>query len=199
MSNAVNTKTLTEETLENVQRHLYLTSVANPAVAKVVDVKSVKEKDPVFFANVKVDDVLLVVDSKAILYRPDTDIIINVAPVTIQQKQEVQKQEKRKQKPDYRTMELNWQVDVLNGSNDVKAVAKIQSSVKTFNRSLSPKDIGIANRNFMETVVYDNSSNPVGVKELATFLGYKYEKGLPDGIKTSADVLIVAGFDRFKP
>ena len=52
-----------------------------PAIATIVDVDKLKADNPEFYANAENGDKILVYSNRAILYDPDTDKILNVAPI----------------------------------------------------------------------------------------------------------------------
>lgn len=66
---------------EKVGVHILLPSDEDPAIATIIDISKLKEQNPDFYANAENGDKLLVYSNKAILYDPDGDIILNVAPI----------------------------------------------------------------------------------------------------------------------
>jgi flagellar basal body-associated protein FliL len=52
-----------------------------PAIATIIDINKLKEQNPEFYANAENGDKLLVYSNKAILYDPEGDKILNVAPI----------------------------------------------------------------------------------------------------------------------
>lgn len=53
----------------------------NPDIATISDVKSLKESDSEFYKDSKDGDQLILYTSKAIIFREDQNIIVNVAPI----------------------------------------------------------------------------------------------------------------------
>lgn len=72
-----------KEVIEKVRRHIDIPTDPQPTVATIVDVERLREASP-FYAKADNGDHLVVTQNRAILYDPDRDIIIDVAPVTIQ-------------------------------------------------------------------------------------------------------------------
>ncbi|MBN1915582.1 hypothetical protein JW796_01125 [Candidatus Dojkabacteria bacterium] len=63
-----------------VEKHILLPD-EEPGIATVVDVDKLRESNPEFYADAKNGHKLLVYKNKAILYDPEKDRIVNVAPV----------------------------------------------------------------------------------------------------------------------
>lgn len=70
-----------EQTIKMVSKHLVLPTNENPTMATVSDPE--KLKDQPFFANAKKGDKVLIYanSQKAILYDPEADRIVEVAPI----------------------------------------------------------------------------------------------------------------------
>jgi hypothetical protein len=66
-----------------VREHFYIPAEVEPTVALIVDAEKLRDQNA-FYALAENSDYLLITNDKAILYRPSTDMILNVAPVTIQ-------------------------------------------------------------------------------------------------------------------
>jgi type IV secretory pathway VirB10-like protein len=73
-------KKKTQEVTTAVQKIMELPE-GEPQVAQVADVEAIKKTQP-FFAKAQNGDMVLVYASQAIIYRPSTNKIINVGPVT---------------------------------------------------------------------------------------------------------------------
>jgi len=73
------------EVVKKVGRHILLPTGEQPTLASITDVNKVKGQP--FFANAQNGDKVLVYTQarKAFLYRPDKDIIIEVAPLNVGQ------------------------------------------------------------------------------------------------------------------
>ncbi len=72
-----------KQIIDKVKKHIILPDNVEPTVATIVDVKTLKSRNE-FYKNAKNGDNLIVTPTRAILYDPDRDIIIDVVPVQIQ-------------------------------------------------------------------------------------------------------------------
>ena len=69
--------------IEKVRKHMNIPTDVEPTVATIVDVDALKSRNE-FYANAKNGDHLIVTPTRAILYDPDTDMILDVVPVQLQ-------------------------------------------------------------------------------------------------------------------
>ena len=69
--------------VEKVKKHMSIDSSIEPTVATIVDVNALKSRNE-FYKNAKNGDYLIVTPTRAILYNPDTDMILDVVPVQLQ-------------------------------------------------------------------------------------------------------------------
>ena len=72
-----------KEIIGKVRRHMEIPTNPEPTVATIVDINALKSKND-FYANAKNGDNLIVTPTRAILYDPVKDIIIDVVPVELQ-------------------------------------------------------------------------------------------------------------------
>jgi hypothetical protein len=72
-----------KEIIEKVRRHMEIPTNPEPTVATIVDVNALKSKND-FYKNAKNGDNLIVTPTRAILYDPDKDVIIDVVPVQLE-------------------------------------------------------------------------------------------------------------------
>lgn len=75
-----------KQTVDRVRRLFAIPKEIDPTVAQIVDVNALKAKNS-FYADAKNGDYLVVTTTRAILYDPDKDMIIDVVPVQLQQAQ----------------------------------------------------------------------------------------------------------------
>ena len=66
---------------EKVGKLILLTEEEEPTIATVVNIETLKKENPEFYKNAQNGDKLVVYTTRAIIYRPSTDMLINVAPV----------------------------------------------------------------------------------------------------------------------
>ncbi len=69
--------------IERVRKHIQIPTDVEPTVATIVDVNALKSTND-FYKNAKNGDNLIVTPTRAILYDPDKDMIIDVVPVQLQ-------------------------------------------------------------------------------------------------------------------
>ena len=70
----------TQKVIESVGRHLKLPD-ETPTMATIIEVDQLKQANPEFYAYAENGDKLLLYAQRAILYDPEGDIILNVAPI----------------------------------------------------------------------------------------------------------------------
>jgi len=73
-----------EDVLASVERHMNISDDV-PLMALIDNADSLKQ-DQKFYSNAQNGDILLIFASQAIIYRPETDVIVNVGPVIFNQK-----------------------------------------------------------------------------------------------------------------
>lgn len=73
-----------KEILSKVGTHILLQGNVPPTVAKIVDVDTLRKKSA-FYATAKNGDYLIVTTTRAILYDPVKDIVIDTLPIQLQQ------------------------------------------------------------------------------------------------------------------
>lgn len=69
--------------IDKVRQHINIPEDVEPTVATIVDVDALKSRNE-FYANAKNGDHLIVTPTRAILYDPDKDMILDVVPVQLQ-------------------------------------------------------------------------------------------------------------------
>jgi len=70
--------------VEKVKRLMDIDTSVEPTVATIVDVAKLQERNP-FYDKAQNGDYLIVTPTRAILYREEDDIILDVVPVQIEQ------------------------------------------------------------------------------------------------------------------
>lgn len=71
-----------KEIVEKVRKHIIVSTDVEPTVATIVDVETLKSRNE-FYKDAKNGDNLIVTPTRAILYDPDRDIILDVVPVQL--------------------------------------------------------------------------------------------------------------------
>ena len=69
--------------IERVRKHIEIPTDVEPTVATIVDVEALKSRND-FYKLAKNGDHLIVTPTRAILYDPDRDMILDVVPVQLQ-------------------------------------------------------------------------------------------------------------------
>ena len=72
-----------KQIVEKVKKHFVIPDNVDPTVATIVDANTLKARNE-FYKNAKNGDNLIVTPTRAILYDPDKDIILDVVPVQLQ-------------------------------------------------------------------------------------------------------------------
>ncbi len=68
--------------IEKVKKHFVIPGDVDPTVATIVDVETLKARND-FYKNAKNGDHLIITPTRAILYDPGRDLIIDVVPVQL--------------------------------------------------------------------------------------------------------------------
>lgn len=68
--------------VDKVKRHIVIQGDVEPTVATIVDVETLKQRND-FYKSAKNGDNLIVTPTRAILYSPEQDIILDVVPVQL--------------------------------------------------------------------------------------------------------------------
>lgn len=71
-----------KEIVDKVRKHIIVSNDVEPTVATIVDVETLKARNE-FYKDAKNGDNLIVTPTRAILYDPDRDIILDVVPVQL--------------------------------------------------------------------------------------------------------------------
>jgi hypothetical protein len=68
--------------IERVKKHIVIPGDVDPTVATIVDVETLRARNA-FYKNAKNGDHLIITPTRAILYAPDKDLIVDVVPVQL--------------------------------------------------------------------------------------------------------------------
>lgn len=71
-----------KQILGHVRRHMVISVEEKPTVAQIVDAKKLREKNP-FYSSAKDGDYLVLTATRAILYDPRKDLIVDVMPLSL--------------------------------------------------------------------------------------------------------------------
>jgi len=193
MSNPTEAASLeTKKLLDTVGRFMELPSGEEPTVATVTDSERLKEQQ--FFANSQNGDKVIIYTGakRAILFRPTTGKIIDVAPINLGTSSAT-----LQTTPSPQTTSVK--VAILNGTTTV-------GLTRTYETELKTKAPGVQvvlrdnakKQDYTKTILMDiTGSKGADAAALAQSLGISVEK-LPEGenASVSADFLIIVGEDK---
>lgn len=169
--------------VDKVGRLIALPKDETPTVATVTDNSKLKNQ-PFFARSENGDKVLIYTKAKrAILYRPSTDKIIEVAPVTIG--------------PNRSTTPTQTQtkIAIYNGTSTVGLGGQIEDRIKGKFKNIQVTDVANAKKNdYEKTLVVDlTGKNKSLVSEIAKFLSGEATSFPPGETKPDADIVVIAG------
>ncbi len=190
--------------VEEVSKLMELPIDESPTIATVADVESLRAQE--FFSSAQNGDKILAYLKKkqAILYRPSTKKIINVAPIfmeddsggQVNQNGAVEDegvQAESEKSPEQPIQDIR--VVYYNGSKTAGLATRAEERVKSAYSNFQTVDVVKASsEDYPETIVVDLSGNFASqAQELASFLGASVSP-LPLGESASgADILVIIG------
>jgi len=179
----------TRALVATVGKLMELPTDETPTVATIADKE--KLKDQPFFAKAENGDKILAFTKamQAILYRPSTNKIINVASILIDQKVGVQPTKPSAQIPS------GLKISYYNGTETVGLSGQDEKAVKTAYSNYQTVTLGNASKkDYTETLVIDLSgTHAKEAGEIARLLKGRVSP-LPEGeSKPDADILIISG------
>lgn len=183
-------------TIIAVGKLMQLPSGETPTVAIVQDIT--KLRDQTFFSTAKNGDKVLIytVSRKAIIYRPSTNKIIDVAPVNLGAGTATGSAQQTTTTPV--PTPATYTVVLRNGTSATGATQKIEDAMKSkaTNLTVSDRDTA-AVKTYTKTVIIDVTGDKTSATaQLATSLGITVGT-LPKGEKApNADFLIIVGTDQ---
>lgn len=83
VQNPAQNKALAQEVLTKVRKHFVLVDDPEPTVATIVDVEKLREHN-VFYRKAENGFHIIITADRAILYDPQGDVIVDVAPIQLQ-------------------------------------------------------------------------------------------------------------------
>lgn len=168
-----------QKVLDQLKELIELPTDITPTMAIVSDSTKLKEMQPVFFANAKNDDRLIIYPDMAILFDPTANKIIKVGPVQFGQGA---------------SETVNFAI--FNGSKKADAVENASAKIlKEFNNAKIAAKGDASNSEYLNTIVVDlTGKNEAGCKTIAEKLG-GIVSALPDGEKApeGVQVLVIVG------
>jgi len=179
----------TESLVASLSKLMELPADETPTIATIADKD--KLKDQPFFAKAENGDKLLAYTKamQAILYRPSTNKIINVAPIVINQQEGVNQNKATSQKPS------GLKVAYYNGTETVGLSGQAEKTIKASYPDFQTGTLTNASKkDYKETLVIDlKGSYSKEASAIAGLLNGKTSL-LPEGEnKPDADILVILG------
>jgi len=175
--------------IKTIGKLIELPSDETPTVATISNKE--KLKDQLFFAKAENGDKLIAFTKamQAILYRPSTNKIINVAPIVIDQ------EDVEKQKKPVSAISEGLKIAYYNGTETLGLASESEEIVKKKYPNYQTSIIGNAtNKNYKENIVIDLTGKyQAETNSIANLLGGKVGI-LPEGEKRpESDILVISG------
>lgn len=145
-----------------------------PLIATVLDAASLAKEQP-FYADAKNGDRLVIYSTKAILFDPKENKLVNVGPVSIQGD----------------LIKKIYTLDVRNGSTTAGAAKTLADSLTAKGYTVAAT-LNAANTNYKGTTLVNMKGKDL--KNLETVLGTKSLSALPAGeAPSTADAVVIVG------
>jgi len=184
-----------KKTIESISKYMELPQGEEPSIATILDIT--KLKDQKFFENAQNGDKIIIYNSarKAILWRPTTNKIIEVAPLVLGENQAQTSTQPQATSP---AVASGAQVSVAlyNGAGITGLTKKAEEKIAGIGDINVIARTNAAKNDYTKTLVIDlTGKNGQLAAELAGSLGGEVAQ-LPAGeAKPEADILIIAGQD----
>ncbi|MFA6251923.1 MAG: LytR C-terminal domain-containing protein [Candidatus Paceibacterota bacterium] len=172
-----------------IGKFMELPADETPTIATVLDKE--KLKDQPFFSKAENGDKLLAYTKamKAILYRPSTNKVIEVAPIYINQQEMEKTQSSTNNTPN------GIKIAYYNGTEIAGLSSQAEKSIKAAYPNYQTGTLTNAAKNdYKETIVIDlTGTHGKETEQIANLLGGKVSS-LPEGeAKPDADILVISG------
>jgi hypothetical protein len=194
-----------QELINRVGKLIILPKNETPSVATVSD--RAKLEDQAFFANAQNGDKVLIYSQakKAILYRPSTNMIIDVAPVNlgantatnpISSTTTPAASASSSPTPTVAVKSKSLTLLILNGTKTAGIATSAKTKISGKITDISTISTGDSVGNYAKTVIIDSSGNKTVDDQLVSLVGGTVSKTMPDGEKAAKqDIVIILGED----
>jgi len=183
-----------KKTIESISKYMQLPQGEEPSIATILDIT--KLKDQKFFENAQNGDKIIIYNSarKAILWRPTTNKIIEVAPLVLGDQAQTTSQTQTAAPAVASTAQVS--VALYNGAGITGLTKKAEERIAGIGDINVVARTNAAKNDYSKTLVVDlTGKNGQLAAELAGSLGGEVGQ-LPAGeAKPEADILIIAGQD----
>ena len=182
-----------KEITNKIGEFLELPTDEQPTLATVTDQE--KLKDQLFFKKAQNGDKILIYTNakKAILYRPKTNKIIEVAPLILGESTEKETSSEEQSKTSSPIT-----VAIYNGTSTSGLANDVEKKILSVPNTKVVDKSNAAKNNYKRTTVVDlTGTNDAIVSQIASALGAEKTKDLPDGeTKPEAMILVIAGKEK---
>jgi hypothetical protein len=188
----------TGQILDDVKKMMVLPDNEIPTIATVTD-KS-KLSGQAFFKKAENGDKLLIFSSQseAILYRPSSKKIVNVAPLDTSPGSGVlPEQQKTNESVTPTNVPQPAKTVILNGTGTSGLAAKAQDKLESGSDNIEVTQVGNSANDYKQTIVIDlTGENKTTVDEILKIIGGETSK-LPEGetVDEEVDILVILGDD----
>jgi len=183
-----------KKTIESISKYMELPQGEEPSIATILDIT--KLKDQKFFENAQNGDKIIIYNSarKAILWRPTTNKIIEVAPLVLGDQTQTTSQTQTVAPVAASGAQIS--VALYNGAGITGLTKKAEEKIAGIGDINVVARTNAAKNDYTKTLVVDlTGKNGQLAAELAGSLGGEVAQ-LPAGeAKPEADILIIAGQD----
>lgn len=190
------TEAQVQQVVARVSKYMVLPSGEEPSVSVIADVATRAEQQP-FYRGAKDGDILIVYSSRAIIYDPKENKLVNVGPIQQNTATPVPSAEVSVSPSPSGTPIAPEKVviEVRNGTSTAGLAGKTASDLKK-NTWVTSTKVADAKNTYPATVIVDLSGGkkPGAIVALEALFGVKAIAELPKGEATStADVLVIVG------
>jgi hypothetical protein len=185
----------TNNLVDSLSKLMELPTDETPTVATVVDKE--KLKDQPFFANAQDGDKLLVYTKtmQAILYRPSTNKIINVAPIVVEQQEGVEVEQQKEDNETESQTSSKIRIAYYNGTETTGLADEAEKTVTTSYPDFQTTTIENASKkDYNEILVIDLTEKySKEAQQIATLLNGKVSSLPDEEVQPNADILVISG------
>lgn len=178
-----------QKLIKKVEKHMLLPK-NEPQIATIMNPEEMKKRGD-FFNSVEKGDKLLIYNSKAILYRPSADKIVDVKSVVLEQGNNTagnQNPDNQRTASDVKPLTL----DIRNGTKKPNVASSLATKLDSKNGLKVTKIGKAATTSYKNNLIINQSSR--SVEGLSKALRAEVTKDLPQGEVTStADIIVILG------
>jgi hypothetical protein len=180
--------------LTQIKKHLVLPDNETPTLATITDIEAIKKVQPFFDKAQNGDKVLVYAGSKkAIIYRPQADLIVNVGFIAVDGEAAGAQTPPTATTPQPNQLTL----EIRNGTQTPGLGQKLAEALKGTYSIQKVTDAKKKDYAKTTVIIVKDAINPEVVKALAQELGADLVTTLPDGeANSAAEVIVIVGGDK---